>query len=190
MSEFRTGIQERGISVFSKRRGLSIRHIIGIGVALSITIISGILLWNTGSFTHVLAVYDSHAIPQASTNNLIHNDKKSGTVDTVRIKTLDIDWYTFATVDGPMKVLSGQQVNFILDLTGTSSSTNSIVVTITGDGGQYVLFFPNSQDHKFVDKIQFQYAFPSPGTYNVDITFGGPAAANFNVNVANKVSVA
>ena len=190
MSKFRTGIQERGISVFPKRGGLSIRHIIGIAVAFSITITSGILLWNTGSFSHVLAVYDSHALPQDSPNNLIHNDKKSGMLDTIRIRTFDIDWYTLATVDGPMKVLSGKQVNFILDLTGTSSSTNSIVVTITGNGGQYVLIFPHSQDHKFVDKIQFQYAFPSPGTYNVDITFGGPAPANFNVNVANRESVA
>ena len=63
------------------------------------------------------AIYDSHALPQASTNNLIHNDKKSGTLDTIRIRTFDIDWYTLATVDGPMKVLSGKQVNFILDLT-------------------------------------------------------------------------
>ena len=36
--------------------------------------------------------YDSHALPQASTNNLIHNDKKSGTLDTVRIRTFDIDF--------------------------------------------------------------------------------------------------
>ena len=106
MSEFRTGIQERGISVFPKRGGLSIRHIIGIAVAFSITITSGILLWNTGSFSHVLAVYDSHALPQDSPNNLIHNDKKSGMLDTIRIRTFDIDWYTLATVDGPMKVRS------------------------------------------------------------------------------------
>ena len=143
-----------------------------------------------GSFSHVLAVYDSHALPQASTNNLIHNDKKSGTLDTVRIRTFDIDWYTLATVDGPMKVLSGKQVNFILVFNG------HIIIDEFYSGHNHRRwrtvrsFFPHSQDHKFVDKIQFQYAFPSPGTYNVDITFGGPAAANFNVNVANKESVA
>ena len=142
MSEFITGIQEKRNIGLSKEKGFEhpSYH------RDSSCIFDYNNQWNIiveyGSFSHVLAVYDSHALPQASTNNLIHNDKKSGTLDTVRIRTFDIDWYTLATVDGPMKVLSGKQVNFILDLTGTSSSTNSIVVTITGDGGQYVLFSP------------------------------------------------
>lgn len=169
---------------------LSKRLIIGLAVALSITIAGGLLLWDTGSFNYVSAIYNFHALPQTSTSNYIQNDKKEGTVNTVTIRTFDIDWYTLATVNMPLKVLSGKQVNFILELSDTSSSTNSIEVTITGNGGQYVLFFPRSHVHKFVDKIQFQYAFPSPGAYNVDITFGGPAAANFNVIVANRESVA
>ena len=102
---------------------------------------------------------------------------KKGASNTVRIGTSNIDWYTLATVDIPSKVITGEQLNFILDLGDTSSSTNSIVVTITDNGGQRVLFFPRSDAHKLVDEVQFQYTFPLPGKYNVDITFGGPAAA-------------
>ena len=193
-SELRTAIPDREMSVYPEilqvKGKLSKRLVMGLAVALSITITCGLLLWDTGSFNYVSAIYNSHGLPQASTSNYIQNDKKAGPIDTVTIKTFEIDRYTLAKVDMPLKVPSGKQVNFILELSDTSSSTNSIVVTITSSGGQYVLFFPRSHVHKFVDKIQFQYAFPSPGTYNVDITFGGPAAANFNVNVANRESVA
>ena len=189
-SEVRTAIPDSYPEIPQIKGRLSKRLIIGLAVTLSITIAGGLLLWDTGSFTYVSAIYNSHGLSQASTSNYTQNDNKAGTVNTVTIRTFDIDWYTLATVDMPLEVLSGKQVNFILELSDTSSSTNSIQVTITGNGGQYVLFFPRFHVHKFVDKIQFQYAFPAPGTYNVDITFGGPAAANFNVIVANRESVA
>ena len=192
-TELRTAIPDREMSVYPKvpqvKGRLKRRLIIGLAVALSITIAGGILLWDTGSFNYVSAIYNS-GLPQASTTNYIQNDKKADVINTVTIRTFDIDWYTLATVDLPLKVLSGNQINFILELSDTSSSTKSIQVTITGNGGQYVLFFPRSHVQKFVDKIQFQYAFPSPGTYNVDVTFGGPAPANFNVIVTNRESVA
>jgi hypothetical protein len=167
------------------------RLTVTLAVAFSI-IIAGALLFlcNTIILDYVSAVYNSDASPQGtSTSHFIQNDKKAATSNNVTIRTSDINWYTPATVDKPSKVIAGKEVNFVLELGDTSLSTNSIVVTITDNGGQRVLFFPRSHAHKLVDEVQFQYTFPLPGKYNVDITFGGPAAANFNVFVANSESV-
>ena len=160
-------------------------------VAFSITI-AGVLLflWNTGAFDHAFVIHNSDGFQQdSSTSNIVQNDKKAAASNTVRIGTSNIEWYTLATVDIPFKIIAGRQVNFILDLADSPSSTNSIVVTITDNEGQHVLFFPRSNAHNLVDEVQFQYTFPLSGKYNVDITFGGPAAANFNVFVANSESV-
>ncbi len=166
------------------KSGLHKRLIIGIAVAFLVTIGGGLFLWDSGGFNYMSAIYSSNAFPGSSaTNHFIQNDMEATTSKTITIRTFDVDWYTLATVDVPLKVVAGRQLNFILDIGNSSSSLNSIVVTITDNRGQYVLFFPLSQLHKSGDKGQFEYAFPSPATYNVDITFGGPAAANFNVIV-------
>ena len=67
-----------------------------------------------------------------------------------------------------------------------SSSAIAIKVTITGDTGQSILFFPKSYGQ---NKIQFQYAFLSPGTFNVDITFGASEGVNTNINIGTGDSV-
>ena len=77
----------------------------------------------------------------SSTSHFIQNDKNADISNTVTIGTSDMDWYTLATVDIPFKVIAGKQVNFILELGNTSSSTNSIVVTITENGMSNVFFF-------------------------------------------------
>jgi hypothetical protein len=169
--------------------GLSKRPVT-MAVGFSILIAGALLfLWNTGGLDYVSSIFNSDAFLQdSSTSHSIQNDKKATTSNTVTIGTSNIDGYTLTTVDIPPKVIAGKQVNFILELGDTSLSTNTIVVTITDNGGQHVLFFPRSNAHKLVDEVQFQYTFPLPGKYNVDITFGGPAAANFNVFVANSES--
>ena len=193
--DLRTGATERQTSGYPELQqvkvGLSKRLTVTMAIAFSIIIAGALLyLWNTGSLDYVSTIYNSNAFPQGpSTSHIIQNDKKAATSNTVTIGTSNIDWYTLTTVDIPSEVIAGKQVNFILELGDTSSSTNSIVVTITDNGGQRVLFFPRSNAHKLVDEVQFQYTFPLPGKYNVDITFGGPAAANFNVFVANSESV-
>lgn len=192
--DLRTGVPDRELSRYPEiqqvKVGLSKRLTVTIAIAFSIIVAGALLyLWNTGSLDYVFATYNSDAFPQGpSTSHFIQNDKKV-TNDTVTIGTSNIDWYTLTTVDIPSKVIAGKQVNFILELGDASSSTNSIVVTITDNGGQRVLFFPRSNAHNLVDEVQFQYTFPLPGKYNVDITFGGPAAANFNVLVADSESV-
>ena len=171
--------------------GLSKRLTVTMAIAFSIIIAGALLyLWNTGSLDYVSAIYNSDAFPQgSSTSHFIDHDKNAAVSNTVKIGTSDNEGYTLASVDIPFKVIAGKQVNFVLELGKTSSTTNAIVVTITDNGGQRVLFFPRSNDDHLVDEVQFQYTFPSPGTYNVDITFGGPAAANFNVFVVNSESV-
>ena len=192
--DLRTGVPDRELSRYPEiqqvKVGLSKRLTVTIAIAFSIIVAGALLyLWNTGSLDYVFATYNSDAFPQGpSTSHFIQNDKKV-TNDTVTIGTSNIDWYTLTTVDIPSKVIAGKQVNFILELGDASSSTNSIVVTITDNGGQRVLFFPRSNAHNLVDEVQFQYTFPLPGKYNVDITFGGPAVANFNVLVADSESV-
>ena len=84
------------------------------------------------------------------------------------------------------KLVAGRPVHFLLDLGKMSFSAIAVKVTITGEKGQYILFFPISDVQ---NKIQFLYAFPSPGTFNVDITFGAPEAVNFNFNLAAGDSV-
>ena len=193
--DLRTGVTDRRTSGYPEiqqvKVGLSKRLTVTMAIAFSIIIAGALLyLWNTGSLDYVSAIYHSDAFPQGpSTSHVIQSDKEASTNNTVTIGTSNIDWYTLTTVDIPSKVIAGKQVNFMLELGDTSSSTNSIVVTITDNGGQRVLFFPRSNTHILVDEVQFQYTFPLPGKYNVDITFGGPAAANFNVFVANSESV-
>lgn len=191
--EIRMGFTDREMSANPEiqqiKVGLSKRPVT-MAVAFSIAI-AGILLflWNTGGLDYVSSIFNSDAFLQgSSTSHSIQNDKKA-TTSTVTIGMSNIDGYTLATVDIPPKAITGKQVNFKLELGDTSLSTNTIVVTITDNGGQHVLFFPRSNAHKLVDEVQFQYTFPLPGKYNVDITFGGPAAANFNVFVANNESV-
>ena len=97
-------------------------------VAFSITIAGGILYCGIQAVSdYVSAIYNSDVSHKPSTSNYIQNDKKADVINTVTIRTFDIDWYTLATVDMPLKVLSGNQINFILELSDTSSSTNSIV---------------------------------------------------------------
>jgi hypothetical protein len=192
--DLRTGEADREMSRYPEiqqvKVGLSKRLTVTIAIAFSIIIAGALLyLWNTGTLGYVSATYNSEAFPQGpSTSHYIQYDKKV-TNNTVTIGTSNIDWYTLTTVDIPSKVIAGKQVNFILELGDASSSTNSIVVTITDNGGQRVLFFPRSNAHNLVDEVQFQYTFPLPGKYNVDITFGGPAAANFNVFVVDSKTV-
>ena len=167
--------------------GLSKRLKITMAVAFSIIIAGALLfLWNTGRLDYVSAIYNPQG---SSTSHFINHDKNAAISNTVKIWTSNMGWYTLANVNIPFKVIAGKQVNFVLELDKTSSTTNAIVVTITENGIQRVLFFPRSHDDDLLDEFQFQYSFPSPGTYNVDITFGGPAAANFNVFVVNSESV-
>ena len=193
--DVRIGVTDREISghpeIQQVNAGLSKRITVTIAVTFSIIIAGAVLfLWNIGSLDYISAIYNSDAFSQdSSTSHFIHHDKNADISDTVKIGTSDIEGYTLATVDIPFKVIAGKQVNFVLELGKTFSTTNAIVVTITDNGGQRVLFFPRSNDDVLVDEVQFQYTFPSHGTYNVDITFGGPAAANFNVFVANSESV-
>ena len=191
--DVRAGVTDREMSGYPEiqqvRAVLSKRQTVTMALAFSIIAGGLLFLWNTSSLDYISAIYNSDVFPQGpSTSHFIQNDKKV-TNDTVTIGTSNIDWYTLTTVDIPSKVIAGKQVNFILELGDASSSTNSIVVTITDNGGQRVLFFPRSNAHNLVDEVQFQYTFPLPGKYNVDITFGGPAAANFNVLVADSESV-
>ena len=156
------------------------RHILS-AIAFSI-IIAGVLLflWNSGTLAHVFVIHNSDAFQQySSTSNVVQNDKKAAAGNTIVIGTSN--WNNLATVNIPFKITAGRQVNFILDLGDMPSSTNPIVVTITDNEGQHVLYFPRSKARTLVDEVQFQYTFPLPGKYDVDITFGGPAAANFIV---------
>ena len=193
--DLRTGVTDRQTTGYPEiqqvKVGLSKRLTVTMAIAFSIIIAGALLyLWNTGSLDYVSAIYNSDAFPQGpSTSHFIDHDKNAAVSNTVKIGTSDNEGYTLASVDIPFKVIAGKQVNFVLELGKTSSTTNAIVVTITDNGGQRVLFFPRSNDDHLVDEVQFQYTFPSPGTYNVDITFGGPAAANFNVFVVNSESV-
>jgi hypothetical protein len=189
----RTGVTYREMSGYPEvqqvKVGLSKRPVT-MAVAFSIILAGALLfLWNTGGLAYVSSIFYSDALLQgSSTSHPIQNDKKAATSNTVAIGTSNIDGLTLTTVHIPPKVIAGKQVNFKLELGDTSLSTNTIVVTITDNGGQHVLFFPRSHVHKLVDDVQFQYTFPLPGKYNVDITFGGPAAANFNVFVAKSES--
>jgi hypothetical protein len=192
--DVRAGVTDREMSGYPEiqqvRAVLSKRQTVTMALAFSIIAGGLLLLWNTSSLDYISAIYNSDAFPQGpSTGHFIQNDDKASPSNTITIGTSDIEWYTLATVEIPPKVIAGKQVNFVLELGDTTSSTNSIVVTITDNGGQRVLFFPRSHAHKLVDEVQFQYTFPLPGKYNVDITFGGPAAANFNVFVVNGESV-
>ena len=192
--DLRTGVTDREMSDYPEiqqiKVGLSKRLKVTMAVAFSIIIAGALLfLWNTGSLDYVSAIYNSGTFPQgSSTGHFINHDKNAAISNTVKIWTSNMGWYTLANVNIPFKVIAGKQVNFVLELDKTSSTTNAIVVTITENGIQRVLFFPRSHDDELLDEVQFQYSFPSPGTYNVDITFGGPAAANFNV-VVNSESV-
>jgi hypothetical protein len=91
--------------------------------------------------------------------------------------------YTSASAQLPLKVISGRAITFILDIKNSSPSVNSLGITITGTNGQYILFLPYSHGENNQGKVQFQYAFPTTGTYNIDIAFGAPEGVNFNIPV-------
>lgn len=161
---------------------------IGIAIAASITLVAVVVLLNTNSFDARSKSNEFPVTQAASASNYLTPDiTKSMTSNLVMIKQLDMDSYTYAS-KVPWKVVAGKPVNFLLDLSDTSPSANAIGVTITGDKGQSILFFPNSYGHNGQNKIQFQYAFPSPGTFNVDITFGAPEGVNINIMVGAEES--
>ncbi len=143
------------------------RIFIGMAIAVSITLILVLVLSNIHSFDAGSKSYESPDI--SKTNN------------SIVIKMPNMGSYISAS-----KLVAGRPVHFLLDLGKMSSSAIAIQVTITGDKGQSILFFPNSYGQ---NKNQFQYAFPSPGTFNVDITFGAPEGVNFNFNLAAGDSV-
>ena len=143
------------------------RIFIGMAIAASITLIVVLVLSNTHSFEARSKSYES---PDMSKSN-----------NPIMIKVLSMGSYVSAS-----KLVAGRPVHFLLDLGEMSSSAIAIKVTITGDTGQSILFFPKSYGQ---NKIQFQYAFLSPGTFNVDITFGASEGVNTNINIGAGDSV-
>jgi hypothetical protein len=141
------------------------RIFIGMAIAACITLIVVSVL----SYTHSFEARKSYESPDVSKTN-----------NSIMINLPHPGSYSVS------KLVAGMPVHFLLDLHEMPSSAIAIRVTITGDTGQSILFFPKSYGQ---NKIQFQYEFPSPGTFNVDITSGAPEGVNMNINVARGDSV-
>ncbi len=77
-------------------------------------------------------------------------------------------------VQTPKTIVAGQPATFIMNLFSTNSTwlwhSDFDVGVVNNETGERVLTMPNIHGHGGM--AQFSYAFPSQGTYKMDITFG------------------
>jgi heme/copper-type cytochrome/quinol oxidase subunit 2 len=77
-------------------------------------------------------------------------------------------------VQTPKTIVAGQPATFVMNLFATNGTwlwhSDFDVSLVNNNTGEKVLVMPNIHGHGSM--AQFSYAFPSQGTYNINITFG------------------
>lgn len=157
------------------------RSLLGI-IALSISIIALVMIFENRDTIGILNPYRLEVAPTHRSNLILANITET-TNNIIMIKNVDNDFYPSASVELPRRLYAQEPVAFRFDISHNPRSSPPVQITITGDKGQYRLFFPNPNMNNNNSKIQFEYTFLSAGLYNVDITFGAPEGTNFNIHV-------